>query len=147
MLEQLSALAPHQSSWDLPHWPNMAIAPVRLKINTPSEYEREPLGRAWWRREKVTEREKSDSNRALKERQAERLGMNWNPCSRSCLSRYVMVLVFSTLTDSGSLSHWAKTLVPTPPTTLASAAVELHRTAALWTLRKLPKLAVNVLTL
>lgn len=48
---QLSALAPHQSSWDLPHWPNMAIAPVRLKINTASEIEREP------REERVMEEE------------------------------------------------------------------------------------------
>ena len=40
-LEQWSALAAHQSSWDHTPLPNMAIAPVSLKINTSVERRRE----------------------------------------------------------------------------------------------------------
>lgn len=49
---QLSGLAPHQSPWDLLHCPNMAISPVRPKINTVREPEME---RGWggWKREKM----------------------------------------------------------------------------------------------
>ncbi len=55
----------------------MAIAPVRLKINTPGEYERETTGERVVEMREEGESDKareSDSKTALKEKQGERLG-------------------------------------------------------------------------
>lgn len=90
-----------------------------------------------------------DSERVLKMRAG---WMDPNPRSISCLSQdgcaFPDKLVLSYRRDSGSVSHWAALDPFTYSSyTLASAAEELHRTAAPWTLRKLLKLAADVLTL
>lgn len=90
----------------------------------------------------------SDSKRALKEKQGERLtvrGSGWDPRFGSGWSQLYHGPGFL---DKRVFTHWwiieqPQTQLPTP-TILAK---ELHCTAALWTFRKLLKLAVNVLTL
>lgn len=147
LVMQLSALAPHQSSWDLPHWPNMAIAPVRLKINTASGIEREPRG------ERVMEGEESDKTQESGTESVkggvggELLGLRGSGSTGDSGpdSGYLSVWLFWCASHIEDLrSH---TRLPRHIIDLASNTQGLHCPAALWTHGALLKLAVNVLTL